>query len=179
MARILAFILLCTTFGLTISCKKDKGPAIEINVGSEFFPEGKSTIKVKEIWLNYATKKSNSEWMKLDLAQTSFDLAELYEDSRDTNLVNSTVVNRLQTLLKLRIHFESEHNSLITPQDDTLSITVAPDAIAGIKTNLNHKISESNKYRINLKIKTDSLQIIGNNPVFFPEIKLAGISSIQ
>lgn len=166
-----SLVLLIVATGI-ISCKKDQSSSVEIAITSDEIPYSKSTVRVKEIWLNYATKKSNSEWVRLDLAGTEYDFVDLYNDLRDTIIVAQTKIDDIKTLLQVRLTFEETGNQVITNMQDTLDLSMSNSAIHGIQVSINKATEKGKIYDLRLAIKADSTAIIQNNPVFDPSIRI-------
>lgn len=166
-----SLVLLIVATGI-ISCKKDQSASIEIAITSDEIPYSKSAINVKEIWLNYASRKSNSEWVKLELAGTQYDFVDLYNDLRDTIIVAQTKIDDIKTLIQLRFTFEETGNQVITNMQDTLDLSMSPTATSGFQLSINKATEKGKIYDLRLAIKADSTAINLNPPVFDPSIRI-------
>lgn len=161
---------------IVAACKKDPSASLEIAIAADKTEHLNTSVKIQEIWLNYATKKSKSEWIKLDIAAGVYDLSDLYDDQRDTVIMAQTRIEDIQTLLQLRLTFGSTENSVITQADDTLSMSMSSEALAGIKVSLNKSVEAGKLYDLRLAIKADSAAIHLPEPVFIPTIRVDSLT---
>lgn len=159
-----------------ISCKKDPDTSLGIAITSDDVYHQNVSVNVKEIWLNYATKKSKSEWIKLDIQSGVYDLADLYPDQKDTVILGPTIIEDIQTLLQLRVTFGTQGNSIITQTEDTLAMTLSNVALSGVKVSLNKGVDAGKRYDLRLAIKADSTAIHEIQPVFDPVIRLDSLN---
>ncbi len=159
-----------------IACKKDPAASLEIAITADKTEHVNTSVKVQEIWLNYATKKSKSEWIKLDIAAGVYDLSDLYNDQRDTVIMAQTSIEDITTLLQLRFTFGATDNSVITQTDDTLSMSMSSAALAGIKVSLNKSVETGKLYDLRLAIKADSTAIHSPQPIFDPSIRVDSLT---
>lgn len=162
--------------GGLISCKKDSSTSLEIAIASDEVYHPNVSVNVKEVWLNYATKKSKSEWLRLDILPGVYNLADLYDNQRDTVILPQTTIENLETLLQVRFIFGEQENSIITALEDTLDLNMSSSAINGIKIGLNKGIDKGKQYDLRLAIKADSISIHQNPPVFAPSIRVDSLS---
>lgn len=164
---------------MLIACKKDPSASLEIAIAADKTEHLNTSVKIQEIWLNYATKKSKSEWIKLDIAAGVYDLSDLYNDQRDTLIMVQTSIEDIQTLLQVRVTFGATENSVITQADDTLSMSMSPEALAGIKISLNKNVEAGKLYDLRLAIKADSAAIYLPEPIFEPMIRVDSLTQKQ
>jgi len=169
---ILAGMLMATL----IACKKDPSASLEIAITADKTQHLNTSVNVQEIWLNYSTKKSKSEWIKLDIAAGVYDLSDLYNDQRDTVIMVQTGIEDIQTLLQVRFTFGATGNSVITQANDTLSMNMSTAALAGIKVSLNKSVESGKLYDLRLAIKADSAAIHLPEPVFDPSIRVDSLT---
>lgn len=170
--RIYKLLLAGTLIGGFISCKKDASTSLEIAIASDEVYHPNVSVNVKEVWLNYATKKSKSEWLRLDIRAGVYDLAHLYTNQKDTVIMPQTVIDDLETLLQIRFIFGDQQNSIITALTDTLDLNMSSMAASGIKVGLNKGVEKEKQYDLRLAIKADSVSIYENPPVFNPAIRV-------
>lgn len=162
--------------GGLISCKKDSSTSLEIAIASDEVYHPNVSVNVKEVWLNYATKKSKSEWLRLDIAPGIYNLAYLQANQKDTVIMPQTVIDNLETLLQVRFIFGDEGNSIITAAQDTVDLSMSSMAISGIKVGLNKQIDQGKQYDLRLAIKADSVSIYHSSPVFNPAIRVDSLN---
>lgn len=161
---------------LLVSCKKDTSPSLEIAITSDDVYHPGAFVNVKEIWLNYATKKSKSEWLKLEIQPGIYDLADLYLDQRDTVILAQTTIEDAKTLLQLRFIFGNEGNSIITQNADTLDMSVSAVGLSGVKVGINKGIEAGRQYDLRLAVKGDSTSIYETEPIFDPVIRVDSLT---
>lgn len=165
-------LLAGTLIGGFISCKKDTSTSFEIAIASDEVYHPNVSVKVKEIWLNYTTKKSKSEWLRLNILPGVYNLANLYEHQKDTLIMPQTTIENLETLLQVRFIFGDQGNSIITALEDTLDLSMSSQAVSGIKVGLNKELEKGKHYDLRLAIKADSASIYQNPPIFNPSIRV-------
>lgn len=158
------------------SCKKDPSPSIEVAIAADEVYHQNVSVDIREIWLNYATKKSKSEWMKLEIAPGLYDLADLYADQRDTIILAQTPIEDAQTLIQLRMIFGNTGNSIITQFQDTLDMSVSPEGLSGVKVGINRNVDAGSHYDLRLVLKGDSIALHEPSPVFSPIIRVDSLT---
>lgn len=159
-----------------ISCKKDAPTSLEIAIASDEVYHPNVSVNVKEVWLNYATKKSKSEWLRLDIIPGVYNLTYLQQHQKDTVIMRQTVIEDIETFLQLRFIFGDQGNSIITASADTLDLSMSSMAISGVKVGLNKAIDKGKQYDLRLAIKADSISIHQNPPVFNPAIRVDSLT---
>jgi hypothetical protein len=162
--------------GGLVSCKKDSSTSLEIAIASDEIYHSNVSVNVKEVWLNYATKKSKSEWLRLDIVPSTYNLAYLYNNQKDTVILPQTTIENLETLLQIRFIFGEQGNSVITVLEDTLDLSMSSSAMSGIKIGLNKAIDKGKQYDLRLAIKADSISLHQNPPVFSPSIRVDSLT---
>lgn len=167
------FVVVIIAF-TAVSCKKDKYASFEVTLSSDKVVAKKATVRIKEVWLNYATKKSNSEWMKLEVDTVSYDLARLYNGQVDTLFIPEVKVDNITTLMKFRVVVAADKHSVITPADDTLEMTLDPTLTDGIKASVNKSLENLKTYTVQLKFQPDTVAMSSSTPVFKSSIALKG-----
>lgn len=173
MKKITQKLLFLTFVALVlVACKKNKSGTIEIAIESDALTHLQADVTISEIWLNYTTKKSKSEWLKLDVKSGVYDLADLYNDERDTIIVPAQTIEGLETFLQLRMAFGGDSTRVITMVSDTVKMTTEGLALNGLKLGINKNSSEDKKHYLTVLITPDSSAIHGNPPVFKPSISL-------
>lgn len=155
-----------------LACKKDQSGTIEIAIESDALTHLQADVTISDIWLNYTTKKSNSEWMKLDLVPGVYDLAHLYNNDKDTIILPAQTIEGLETFLQIRMHFGGDSTRVITMLEDTVKMTTDMSAINGLQVAINKRSSQDKKHTLKLLIAPDSTAIHGVNPIFKPSISL-------
>ncbi|MCO5261113.1 MAG: hypothetical protein M9916_13320 [Crocinitomicaceae bacterium] len=154
------------------SCKKNKYASFQVSITSDQVLPKKVSVGIKEIWLNYTTKKSNSEWMKLEVDSSRIDLAHLYNDGVDTLFIPEVRIDKIKTLLKFRVVLNTKNNSVITQNDDTLSLALVPEIQDGIKASVNKALENQKMYAIKLILQPDSLALNAPSPLLKTTIGL-------
>ena len=157
---------------LLIACKKDKSGTLEIKIKSDALTHLQADISISEIWLNYTTKKSKSEWLKLELNPAIYDLAKLYNNDKDTIIFPAQTIEDLETFLQLRMHFGSDSTRVITMASDTVKMTADQTAINGLKLGINKNSTEGKTHQLTILISPDSTALHDIQPVFKPAISL-------
>ena len=161
---------------ILISCKKDASPSIEIAIAADEVYHKNVSVDIKEVWLNYATKKSNSEWMQLEIQSGLYDLADLYMDQRDTIILPQTVIEDAQTLIQLRMIFGTSGNTVITQSQDTLDLNISNNGLSGVKVGINRKIEAGMRYDLRLALASDSTALFEPVPLFDPIIRVDSLT---
>lgn len=157
---------------LIVSCKKEQAPSFELTIAASDNKHLNTSVNIKEVWLNYSTKKSNSEWIRLDIAAGIYDLSDLYLDQRDTLLMPQTPIDDLQTLIQLRFIFGDTNNFVITNNQDTLDMAVSSIGLSGYKVGINSGLEPTKRYKVRLTMYGDTTAIVGVTPIFDPFIRL-------
>lgn len=157
---------------LVVSCKKETAPSFELTIAASDNKHLNTSVNIKEVWLNYSTKKSNSEWIRLNIAAGIYDLSDLYIDQRDTLLMPQTPIEDLQTLIQLRFIFGDTNNFVITNTQDTLDMAVSGIGLSGYKVGVNSGLEPAKRYKVRLAMYGDTTAILGASPSFDPFIRL-------
>lgn len=140
------------------SCKKEKaGGTVLVSMQSTTAPYNEVNVYVKELWANYSTEKSNSNWIKLETATGFYDLMDLTV-LNDTLLVLGSKIPEAKHLTQLRFVFESDSNYVLKLGDvDSVHYPLQMTNLTtnGVKIQLNHELKSAAKMTLGLLFDTD------------------------
>lgn len=153
------------------SCKKETKSTINLAFTSDSITHKQVNIRLHEAWVNYTTKKSNSEWVELEVDTSVFNLAGLYQNQSIFEAVKASEIENLKTIIKLRLTFRVDSNNVITQSDDTLSMTLSNNALIGLNAGVNKNVTENKINFIKLAFTSDS-SLNEIPPTFSPSFRL-------
>jgi hypothetical protein len=156
---------------LLFACKKPASPELEIAITGEETYQQHFSANIQEAWLNYTTKKSKSEWIKLPIQSGVYDLQNLFENDTQTVIMPLTKIDDAKTFIQVRFILADTLNTAITQSNDTLHLPLSAQGLTGVKGGINKAMNAGNKAHVTFSITADSTAAVAATPSFDPVVK--------
>lgn len=177
-------VFLIVLSALIVSCKKDPASGtMNLTMKADDAPYEEVNVYVKEMWANYSTKKTSTNWEKVDIRPGFYDLLHLSVLLEDTIIANSIALTEGQ-LTQLRLVFESDSCHLFELGDPDFvrqPMPLANTSVNGVKISVNRPIKGNAIMNLRLNVDTENSVLVDDEGAyqFDPQIEVDTVSYIE